>query len=97
MPELVNIEPSTNPKKKWTATFVLDNGRNKTVHFGDANAEDYTQHGSKSRRNLYRARHEKDLRTNDPMRPGYLSYFILWGNSKNINKNILHYKNEFDL
>ena len=58
---------------------------------------DYTITGDKERRRLYRNRHSKDLNTNDYTRAGYLSYYILWGNSKNIRQNINSYKNKFNL
>ena len=94
---LLGISPSANPKKRYTAICEVDNGKTKKVNFGDPNMESYVMHHDKDRRDNYRSRHARDLRTNDPMRPGYLSYYILWGDSKNIKKNILAYKNEFDL
>jgi hypothetical protein len=48
-------------------------------------------------RTRYRKRHKKDLTTNDPTRAGYLSYYILWGESRSIRKNIKSYKNRFNL
>ena len=79
------------------AIFEKDNGRSKTTHFGQAGAPDYTLTGDKERRRLYRQRHRKDLKTNDPTRAGYLSYYILWGNSTSINQNIRDYKKRFNL
>ena len=79
------------------AIFTKDNGRTKTTHFGAAGMKDYTLTGDKERRRLYRQRHSKDLRTNDPTRAGYLSYYILWGESKSIRQNINSYKNRFNL
>jgi hypothetical protein len=45
----------------------------------------------------YRERHRKDLETKDPTRAGYLSYYILWGNSTSKQKNIQDYKRKFHL
>ena len=48
----------------------------------------------KKRRDLYRNRHEKDLK-GDPMRAGYLSYYILWGESTSLQANIRAFKKKF--
>ncbi len=89
----LEISESENPKKKYKAIFTKDDGK-KTIHFGAKGYEDYTQHHNKDRRVLYRQRHEKDLK-GDPMRAGYLSYYILWGNSVNMQSNIRSFKNKF--
>jgi len=93
----VVIKKSNKSGKKYMATFTRDNGRKKTTYFGQASAPDYTLTGDKDRRKAYRDRHRKDLNTNDYTRAGYLSYYILWGNSKSIRKNINDYKKRFNL
>mgnify|MGYP003665191889 FL=1 len=101
MTKLIKIVRSDKPKKKWTAVFKLDNGKEKKVHFGFNNPKDpkndYTLHNDKQRREKYRKRHAKDLKTNDPLRAGYLSYYILWGDSTNIKTNIADYRKRFNL
>ena len=72
------------------------NGKNKTVHFGDSKLPHYTSTATKEQRERYRKRHQKDLRTNDPERAGFLSYYITWGESKSIRKNIQDYKSRFN-
>ncbi len=91
----VKISDSDRSGKKLKAVFTRENGRTKTVHFGQAGAPDYTLTGDKSRRKAYRDRHRKDLNTGDPMRAGYLSYYILWGESKSRQVNIRNYKKRF--
>ena len=92
------IKKSPKPEKDYMATFTeRPNGRNKTVHFGDSKMSDYVSGATKEQRERYRKRHQKDLRTNDPERAGYLSYYILWGESKSIRKNIESYKRRFNL
>ena len=93
----VLIKKSDKSGKKYMATFTKKNGRSKTTHFGQAGAPDYTLTGDKNRRKAYRDRHRKDLNTNDPTRAGYLSYYILWGESKSIRENIKSYKRRFNL
>ena len=88
------ITTSDNINKKYKAVFTTDDGKTKTIHFGAKGYEDYTQHHNKDRRTLYRQRHEKDLK-GDPMRAGYLSYYILWGDSTSLQTNIRTFKNKF--
>lgn len=91
------IKKSDKPGKKYVAIFTRDNGRTKTQHFGAAGMKDYTLTGDKERRRLYRQRHAKDLKTNDPTRAGYLSRFLLWGDSTSLRENIRNYKRRFNL
>jgi hypothetical protein len=94
--KLLKIVKSDRQGKKWKAVFDND-GRSKTTHFGDSTAQDYTQHGDKERRERYRTRHQKDLATKDPSKAGFLSYYILWGESTSIHQNIASYKTRFNL
>ena len=91
------IKKSTNPKKKLMAVFTKDNGRTKTTHFGAKGMDDYTITKDKEQRTRYRSRHRKDLDTKDYTRAGFLSYFILWGNSTSRKENISAYKRKFNL
>lgn len=94
--KLISITASDKPDKKLMAKFE-NNGRTKTIHFGQKNADDYTITKDKEQRDRYRTRHKKDLETNDPTRAGYLSYYILWGDSTSRQKNISDYKKRFNL
>ena len=93
----MTIKPSTKPGKKLMAVFTKDNGRTKTTHFGAKGMLDYTITKDKERRRLYRERHKKDLATKDPTRAGFLSYYILWGDSTSRAENIKNYKRRFNL
>lgn len=95
--KLQSITPSTRAGKKWQAVFVQNDGSTKTVHFGDASMQDYTQHHDAKRRDAYRARHRTDLNTRDPTRAGYLSFFVLWGQSTDMQQNIKAYRSRFNL
>ena len=90
----LTITTSDKLEKKYKAIFTKPDGKTKTIHFGAKGYEDYTQHHNKERRRLYRQRHEKDLK-NDPTRAGYLSYYILWGDSTNFQTNLRSFKNKF--
>jgi len=79
------------------ATFQNDTGRTKTTHFGAAGMDDYTKTYDKAQREHYRTRHAKDLNSHDPSKAGYLSWYILWGDSTSLQTNIAAYKRRFDL
>jgi hypothetical protein len=91
MPTIVKLERANDGKHKWIAHFK--DGRK--TRFGAYGYEDYTQHHDKERRNSYRKRHAKDLNTNDPYRAGYLSFYILWGDSTSIQENVKDYNKRF--
>lgn len=95
--KLETIIESDKPGKKWTAVFIKENGRTKSVHFGASGMDDYTITHDKAQRDRYRIRHQKDLETNDPTRAGFLSYHILWGDSTNLITNIKKYVKKFNL
>ena len=79
------------------AIFQTDTGRKKTTHFGAAGMADYTIGHDKEQRERYRTRHAKDLQTGDPTRAGFLSYYLLWGDSTSLKTNISSFKKKFDL
>ena len=93
------INKSNKPEKRLVATFSEKGQKDKKVHFGLKNPKrgTYIDTGDKKARAAYRARHKKDLDTKDFTRPGYLSYFILWGESDSLKKNIELYKKKFKL
>jgi len=91
------IKKSDKPEKKLKATFTYPDGKTKTTHFGARGMTDYLQSKDKERRKRYRARHKKDLRTNDFTRAGYLSYYILWGDKTNLKDAVKDYKKRFNL
>ena len=93
----VVIKKSTNKDKKYMAIFYDGEKKIKTTHFGAKGMDDYTLTGDKEARQRYRERHKKDLDTKDYKRAGFLSYYILWGDSTSLQDNIKSYKNRFNL
>ena len=91
--KLLRIVEARNPRKKYRAEFSDGKG----VEFGQAGADDYTIKKDKAQRDRYRARHKVDLLTDDPRRAGFLSRYILWGDSTDMGRNIATYKRMFDL
>lgn len=68
----------------------------KKIHFGDSRYEDYTQHKDVDRRKNYRSRHASG-KTAKPDSADALSYYILWGDSTNLNENINSFKKKYNL
>lgn len=90
------VKKSDKSGKKYMAVFTeSSSGRTKTTHFGDSSATDYLLSKEKDRRERYRSRHKKDLTTRDPTRAGFLSYYLLWGESTSLRTNISNYKKRF--
>ncbi len=93
----MTVKKSDKAGKKYSATFTYDDGKKKVTHFGSAGMDDYTITKNKEQRKRYRSRHRKDLKTNDPTRAGYLSWYLLWGESTSLRDNIRSYKKRFNL
>lgn len=95
MIKLIDIKPSQNPQKKYTATFFVS-GVFKKVNFGAAGYNDFTLTATKQQRDNYWKRHW-DEQFQNVTSPGMLSLYILWGNSNDININIENYRQKFNL
>ena len=87
------ITQSDRKDKRYTAIF--DNG--KQVHFGLKGGQAYIDHMDKLKRENYLKRHIKRENWDDPYTAGSLSKWILWGESSNINKNLIDFKKRFNL
>lgn len=93
--KLIHIKPSTLAKKKYMALFEMDNGRPKTVHFGQAGAPDYTLTGDEDKKKLYLLRHRARENWDKPDTAGALSRWILW-NKPTISASVADYKRRFN-
>ena len=86
---ITDIQPSSMKYKRFVIT--MDNG--KKYNFGLKGATTYIDTGDSNLRENYRKRHyanksEKILIDNLVPSPSLFSYYILWGNTTDINKNI---------
>jgi hypothetical protein len=89
----MKLKRANDGKHKWIAEFK--DGTH--TRFGAVGMDDYTITHDKEQRERYRTRHKKDLETQDPKRAGYLSYYILWGNSTSVLANTRAYEHRFSL
>jgi len=97
MPRLVSVKRSDRDGKKWVAEFKMPDGHLFHTHFGASGYTDYTRGASDEQRENYRMRHHKDLVSRDPTSAGLLSYHLLWGSSRSMERNIQVYRREFGL
>jgi hypothetical protein len=95
MIKVKNFKKLKGNSKKYEITFEK-NSKMYVRKFGAAGMSDYTLHKDKERRERYISRHKKDLRTNDPMKPGYLSMYILW-NKPSIKASLADYKRRLNV
>ena len=95
--ELKKLKKGSKNKgnKKYKITFEK-NGKKYIRRFGSLGMSDYTIHKDKARRERYISRHKKDLRTKDPMKPGYLSMYILW-NKSTVKASLADYKRRLNV
>jgi hypothetical protein len=94
--KLVSVKPSNDGKTKFMAEFDI-NGKKKIVKFGVKDSYSFIDGASLKTREAYRARHAKEALNEDPTARGPLSYWITWGDSQDINKNIAAYKRRYYL
>lgn len=90
----MDIVKSKTKNKRLTAVFT-DGSR---VNFGLKSASTYIDGTrTKQERDNYLKRHKVNENWNNPKSAGALSAGLLWGRSKDINKNINEYKHKFKL
>lgn len=98
--KLESVVRSDRPAKKWKATFIRPSTTGKkiqkTIHFGAKGMDDYTITKDEEQRARYRRRHARD-QINNPLTPGSLSWFLLWGDSTSMKQNIKEFKHKFSL
>lgn len=95
---LLRVEDSKAKGKRYTAVFRdSESGREKRVNFGDASMENFTIHKDPERRKRYLDRHKSRENWNDPLTPGALSRWILWGESSSLRKSVSDYRKRFKL
>jgi len=89
--KLYTLYPSDVRGKKWDIYWINpETDQVNKTSFGAKNMSDYTIHKDEERRERYRNRHKKD-NIDEPFSPGALSWYVLWGDSTDIQKNLRDY------
>lgn len=85
----VEVSNSNIKGKKYKIVLYYDDGRKKTVHIGQAGAEDYTIHKDEERKERYIDRHEtrEDWSKGGMETPAYWAKHLLW-NKPTLSKSI---------
>lgn len=94
--KLISISNSEKPDKKLKAIFLMNNGNNKTVHFGSKNSSVYIDHRNDEIKDNYEKRHKVREDWNNPVTAGALAKHILW-NKKTLTESINDFKKMFGL
>ena len=86
---IISVVPSRRKNKRFKAT--MDDGRE--FHFGFDGGSTYLDHKDKAKRDNYRKRHmanetERRLIENLVPSPALFSYWLLWGDYTDLQKNI---------
>jgi hypothetical protein len=93
--KLLKVEPATDGKHKLQALFLLDNGKTHTTKFGSKGSYSRIDGADEDIRRKYLARHKADISNTSPITRGNLSYYITWGPSTDIHRNISDFKRRF--
>lgn len=91
---LIYFGPSPRENKRFVARFK---NPSRTTHFGQPGANTYIDGASKETRQNYLKRHARDLETGDPLMAGYLSYYVIWGKSRDVEDNLKSYMSRFNI
>ena len=89
------ITESDNINKKYKVV-VTDGDRKKTIHFGQAGANDYTITGDDEAKYRYIDRHKKREDWNNPFTAGFWSLHTLWSD-KTIKSSLNKIKKNYDI
>ena len=90
------VHRATDGKHKYKATFTREDGTIKSVSFGAAGYQDFTQTHNTARQRLYRLRHQANENWNDPETAGALSWHLLW-KGPTFASNVAEFKRRFNL
>lgn len=94
----VEITKSDNPKKKYKIVLTYDDGKTKTIHIGQAGADDFTKTGDEEAKKRYISRHKKreDWTSSGIKTAGFWSRWLLW-NKKTLKESKADISKRFNL
>ena len=91
---MYKLTRSKRANKKYKLTTPDD----KTIHFGQKGAEDFTTHGNEKRKDSYLARHKprEDWSKNGIDTAGFWARWLLW-NKKSIRESVEDIRSRFNI
>ena len=101
--KLISVSKSDKALKKYKAVFCVCKSKvsqcqppdRKVVHFGYKGSTTYIDGADDTARRNYIKRHRVNEDWTDGQSPGALSRYLLWGDSKDLDKNISDFKTRF--
>lgn len=100
---ILSVRPSTLKNKRYMAVFRKPDGTERIYHFGykypnGSYGYTYIDGADETVRENYRKRHLANATENQLIKSltpsaSLFSYYLLWGNSRDIQKNITHLNN----
>lgn len=100
--KLLQFKLSDKPTKRFTAVFEMPDKKRRTTHFGQKFSDGgvpqtFLDGAPEAKRKAYLARHATDLRTKNPTRAGFLSYYVIWGPSRKLETNLKAFLKQFKI
>lgn len=95
---ILSIKPSTTKSKRYMLIYRKPDGTEKIFHFGSPGATTYIDGATDATRDNYRKRHlaspleAKYIREKIPS-PALFAYWILWGDTRDIDTNVRRLNN----
>ena len=99
--ELISFQTSPRPKKRFLAVFRSSKGQIEKVHFSMKREKGlpmtYIDGASQKKRDAYRARHQKALKSSGRTSPAHLAYHVTWGEAPDLERNLKSYLARFKI
>ena len=90
----ISLEKSNKPNKKLVIKFSEPN---KTIHFGSKYSSTYLDHHDQHKRSNYLKRHMVNEDWENPTSRGALSMWLLWGQTTDLETNLINFLNHFEI
>ena len=92
----VELYKSDRQGKKYKIVLVYDDGKTKTIHIGQAGADDFTTHKDEKRKKAYIDRHKKRENWTDITTAGFWSRWLTW-NKPSLSASIKDIETRFNV
>ena len=92
----VELYKSDRQGKKYKIVLVYDDGKTKTIHIGQAGADDFTTHKDEKRKQAYITRHKKreNWSKSGITTAGFWSRWLTW-NKSSLSASIKYIEEKF--